>query len=616
MTGEAYLGVIRSALQRRWRDRLDDRTAREAQVIAATHGVSEVLARVIASRGADVHSAPAYLAPRLRDALPDPSVLVEMDKAVARLAKAVEARENVAIFGDYDVDGACSAALLGDYLAGFGLAPVIHIPDRLTEGYGPNSEAIRMLRGKGASLLVCVDCGTSGHAPLAEAARVGMDVIVLDHHQAPEALPQVHALVNPNRLDDLSGLGHLCAAGVVFLTLVGLNRALRAGIAKSSEVASGSRDPKGRESEYFASKKDIPDLMAMLDIVALATVADVVPLTGLNRAFVAQGLKVMRARERPGLVALADIARLDAEPEAWHLGFLLGPRINAGGRIGDAALGARLLMTKNPDEAREIAAKLDHLNRERQAVEEAMLAEAEEEALALAGLDDAGRSVLVVAGERWHPGIVGIVAGRIKERFQRPAFAIAHGEGEFASGSGRSLAGVDLGAAVRAAVEAGILVKGGGHAMAAGVTLLPERIADFAAFLEARLAGAVSASREADALMIDAALTAESLTPEFVADLARAGPFGQGNPEPVIVLPAHKLVDVRDIKGSHLKLTFLSPGGSRIEAMAFRAVGRPLGEAIVKARGQAVHLAATAGRDTWGGRPRVSLRVLDLAPVR
>lgn len=597
MTGEAYLGVTRSALGRRWRDRLEDRTAREAQVIAATHGVSEVLARVIASRGADVHSAPAFLAPRLRDALPDPSVLIDMDKAVARLAEAVSRREGVAIFGDYDVDGACSAALLGDYLAGLGLQPVIHIPDRLTEGYGPNSEAIRQLRDKGASLLVCVDCGTSGHGPLAEAARLGMDVIVLDHHQAPESLPQVLALVNPNRLDDLSGLGHLCAAGVVFLALVGLNRALR------------------------PSRNDLPDLMAMLDIVALATVADVVPLTGLNRAYVAQGLKVMRARERPGLVALADIARLDAEPEAWHLGFLIGPRINAGGRIGDAALGARLLMTRNPDEAREIAAKLDHLNRERQAVEEAMLAEAEEEALALAGLDDTGRAVLVVAGERWHPGIVGIVAGRLKERFQRPAFAIAKGaglsgEGEFAGGSGRSLAGVDLGAAVRAAVEAGILVKGGGHAMAAGVTLVPERIADFAAFLEARLASAVSASRETDALMIDAALTAESLTPEFVADLARAGPFGQGNPEPVIVLPAHRLVDVRDIKGVHLRLTFLSPGGSRIEAMAFRAVGRPLGEAILKARGQALHLAATASRDTWGGRARVSLKVVDVAPAR
>ena len=597
MTGGAYLGVTRSALNRRWQDRLEDRTAREAQMISATHGVSDVLARIIASRGADVHSAPGYLAPRLREAMPDPSVLIEMDTAVARLAKAVETRESVAIFGDYDVDGACSAALLGDYLAGFGLQPIIHIPDRLTEGYGPNSEAIAALRAKGASLLVCVDCGTSGHEPLAEAARLGMDVIVLDHHQAPEKLPAVHALVNPNRQDDLSGLGHLCAAGVVFLALVALNRVLR------------------------ATQKELPDLMAALDLVALASVADVVPLTGLNRAFVAQGLKVMRSRERGGLVALADVSRLDAEPEAWHLGFLLGPRINAGGRIGDAALGARLLMTKNPDEARAIAAKLDHLNRERQAVEEAMLAEAEEEALALAGLEmdgqvDAGRAVLVVAGERWHPGIVGIVAGRIKERFQRPAFAIARGEGEFATGSGRSIAGVDLGAAVRAAVDAGILVKGGGHAMAAGVTLLPERIADFAAFLEARLASAIATSREADALMIDAALTAESLTPEFVADIARAGPFGQGNPEPVIVLPAHKLVDIRELKAAHLKLTFLSPGGARVEAMAFRSVGKPLGDALVRARGQAIHVAATAGRDTWGGKPRVSLRVLDIAQVR
>jgi single-stranded-DNA-specific exonuclease len=592
MLRPAYLGVSRSALGRRWADRLDDRTAREAQAIAGAEGISEVLARILASRGADVHSAAAFLAPKLREAMPDPSVLIDMDRAAARLGKAIEASESVAIFGDYDVDGACSAALLGEYLAGFGLAPLIHIPDRITEGYGPNSEAIRLLHAKGARLLVCVDCGTSGHEPLADAKRLGMDVLVLDHHQAPEVLPDVAALVNPNRLDDLSGLGHLCAAGVTFLTLVALNRRMR---------------EKG---------KPVPDLIAALDLVALATVADVVPLTGLNRAFVAQGLKVMRGRGRIGLVALADVARLDAEPEAWHLGFLLGPRINAGGRIGDAALGARLLMTHNPDEAREIAARLDLLNRERQAVEEGMLVEAEEEALRLAGMDEAGHAVLVVAGARWHPGIVGIVAGRIKERFQRPAFAIAQGEGEFATGSGRSIAGVDLGAAVRAAVDAGILVKGGGHAMAAGVTLAPENIADFAAFLEARLAPAIAASREADCLMIDAALTAESLTPAFVADLARAGPFGQGNPEPVIALPAHKLIDVREIKATHLKLTFLSPGGGRIEAMAFRAGGRPLGDALVKARGHTVHVAATAGRDTWGGKPRVSLRVLDIALVR
>lgn len=588
MAGEPYLGVTRSALQRRWHDRLTPELAREAQAIGATHGLSDVLARVIASRGATIDNTAAFLEPRLREAMPDPSVLVDMDKAVERLASAVRAGERIAIFGDYDVDGACSAALLGQYLRHFGLEPLIHIPDRLTEGYGPNIDAIRALKERGASLLVCVDCGTSGHEPLAEAARCGMDVLVLDHHQAPEHLPAVHALVNPNRLDDLSGLGHLCAAGVVFLVLVGLNRALR------------------------AHHHDLPDLIAGLDIVALATVADVVPLTGLNRAYVAQGLKIIRARQRPGLVALADAARLDAEPEAWHLGFLLGPRINAGGRIGDSGLGARLLMTDDANEAREIAQRLDHLNRERQAAEEAMLAEAEEEALRLVGMDEQDRAVLVVAGESWHPGIVGIVAGRLKERFRRPSFAIAIGEGQ-GTGSGRSLTGVDLGAAVRAAVEAGVIAKGGGHAMAAGITLARDRIAAFAAFLEDRLAVDVAAAREADALLIDAALTAESLTPAFVADLARAGPFGQGNPEPVIVLPAHRLLDVRELRGGHLKLTLASGSGARAEAMAFRAAGRPLGEALQKWRGQNVHLAANAGRDTWGGRERVSLRVVDIA---
>lgn len=589
MDAAAYLGVTRSALGRRWLDRLTPDLAREAQAIGAAHGLSDVLSRVIASRGATLDSAAPYLEPRLREAMPDPSTLVDLDRAVERLATAIRARERIAIFGDYDVDGACSAALLGNYLRDLGLDPLVHIPDRLTEGYGPNIAAITALREKGASLLVTVDCGTSGHEPLAEAARLGMDVLVLDHHQAPEHLPAVHALVNPNRLDDLSGLGHLCAAGVVFLVLVALNRRLR------------------------SERNDLPDLIAGLDIVALATVADVVPLTGLNRAYVAQGLKVLRARSRPGLVALADAARLDAEPEAWHLGFLLGPRINAGGRVGDAGLGARLLMTTDPDEARAIAQQLDHLNRERQAAEEAMLAEAEEEALRLVGMDEQDRSVLVVAGERWHPGIVGIVAGRLKERFQRPAFAIATGENGQGTGSGRSLAGVDLGAAVRAAVEAGVIVKGGGHAIAAGVTLARDRITDFAAFLEDRLAADVAAARAADALLIDSALTAESLTPEFVADLARAGPFGQGNPEPVLALPSHRLLDIRELRGGHLKLTLTGGSGARAEAMAFRAAGRPLGEALQKARGRAIHLAVNAGRDNWGGRPRVSLRVIDIA---
>lgn len=611
MSEEAYLGVTRSALGRAFAERLDATGAREAARMAEVLGLSHALARVIAARGATLETAEAFLNPRLRDALPDPSSLVDMDRAVARLAQAILAHEQVAIFGDYDVDGACSAALLAGYLRHFGLDPFIHIPDRLTEGYGPNSEAIRALHGQGASVLVCVDCGTSGHAPLAEAKRLGMEVIVLDHHQAPETLPDVFALVNPNRLDDLSGLGHLCAAGVVFLFLAGLNRALReeAGKSDSSPRASGGALNQNQ------SVKNLPDLMSGLDIVALATVADVVPLTGLNRAYVAQGLKVMSQRGRPGLAALGDVARLSSAPEAWHLGYLLGPRINAGGRIGDAGLGARLLLTQDPDEAREIAAKLDHLNRERQAVEEAMLAEAEEEALRLAGLSEEGRSVLVVSGESWHPGIVGIIAGRLKERFGRPAFAIA-GAGAAVTGSGRSIAGVDLGAAVRAAVEGGILTKGGGHAMAAGVTLGQEAIPTFADFLETRLAAPVAAARASAALAVDAVLTAESLTPAFVAELARAAPFGQGNPEPLIVLPAHRIVDLRELNGGHIKLTLASGGGARIEAMAFRAAGKPLGDALARARGTVLHFAGTASIDTWGGRTKVSFKLQDVASPR
>lgn len=586
---EAYLGISRSALGRRWADRLDDAAAREAEAISRQLDVPAILARLLAGRGATLDSAARLLEPRLRDWLPDPSSVLDLDRAVERLARAVEAGEHVAIFGDYDVDGACSAALLGHALRHAGLSPVIHIPDRLTEGYGPNAEAIRQLRQRGATLLVCVDCGTSGHAPLAEAARLGMDVLVLDHHQAPESLPEVHALVNPNRLDDLSGLGHLCAAGVVFLTLVGLNRRLR------------------------GTNHHLPELLGQLDLVALATVADVVPLVGLNRAFVAQGLRVMRSRDRAGLAALADVSRLESEPEAWHLGYLLGPRINAGGRIGDAGLGARLLMTEDHAEAQRIAAQLDHLNRERQAVEEAMLAEAEDDAVRMAGLEGEGRAVLVVAGERWHPGIVGIVAGRLKERFQRPAFAFAPGDPGLLTGSGRSVAGVDLGAAVRLAVETGLAIKGGGHAMAAGITVRAERLSGLAEFLEQRLATAVSASREADFLRIDAALTAESLTPDFVTEIQRAGPFGQGNPEPVFVLPAHGVMDIRELRNGHLKITLASQGGARLEAMAFRAGGRPLGDALMASRGRKVHAAISVSKDNWGGRPRVSARLVDLA---
>lgn len=589
MSIPSYLGVARSALGRRWIDRLDAAAARQAEAIAGAHGVSLTLARILAARGVEVAGVERFLEPRLRDLMPDPDTLVDCARTVERLTSAIRSREQVAIFGDYDVDGACSAALLAGVLRAYRLDPLIHIPDRLTEGYGPNAQAIADLHARGARLLITVDCGTSGHLAFAEAQRLGMDVLVIDHHQAGETLPAVHALVNPNRQDDLSGLGHLCAAGVVFLVVAALNRAMR------------------------AEGATVPDLLESLDLVALATVADVVPLTGLNRAFVAQGLKVMRHRERLGLAALADAARLDAAPQAWHLGYLVGPRINAGGRIGDSGLGTRLLLTTDPDEARTIASQLDHLNRERQAIEEAMLAEAEEQALRDLGIaEEIDRAVIVASGENWHPGVVGIIAGRLKERFNRPAFAIADGE-EGATGSGRSISGVDLGAAVRAAVEAGIAVKGGGHAMAAGITLAKGGIAAFAAFLEKRLCSTVAAAREAGGFAIDAALTAESLTPDFVADLQRAGPFGQGNPEPVIALPAHRIADVIELRGGHLKAVLLSAGGARIEAMAFRAARRPLGEALLRARGSTMHLAGTLGVDHWGGREKVSVRLLDLS---
>jgi single-stranded-DNA-specific exonuclease len=589
MTGPDFLRVSRSALARRWQDRLDPPAARRAEAMAATLDLPSTLARILAGRGLEVETAPEFLDPRLRSSLPDPFVLVDAERAVARLELAVQKRETIAIFGDYDVDGACSAALLASFLRHLGLNPFVHIPDRLTEGYGPNTEAIRALHAEGARLLVCVDCGTSGHGPLGEAKALGMDVLVLDHHQAPVELPAIDALVNPNRQDDLSHLGHLCAAGVVFLTLVALNRALRA-----------------------AGRTDLPDLLAMLDLVALATVADVVPLTGLNRAFVAQGLKVMASRQRLGLATLADVARLDESPAAWHLGFLIGPRINAGGRIGDAALGARLLLAEDGAEARRIAETLDGLNRERQVVEEAMLLEAEAQALQAVGLDEVDREVLVVAGETWHPGIVGIVAGRLKERFRRPAFALARGEGALV-GSGRSMPGVDLGAAVRAAVEAGLALKGGGHAMAAGITLPEGGAAAFAAFLEERLGSAARAAREADHLLIDAALTAESLTPDFAREIQRAAPFGQGNPEPVFALAAHRLAEIMELRGGHLKLALVSAGGARLEAMAFRAAGKPLGEALMRWRGATIHAAGSITLDRWGGREKVSFRLVDAA---
>jgi len=588
-----FLGITNSALGRTWVERCDAAQSAIALAIAQTHGLPDVLSRVLAGRGVGIHDTEGFLNPRLRDLMPDPHVLTDMETAASRLADAVMRVEKVAIFGDYDVDGACSAALLAEYLRACGVSYAIHIPDRITEGYGPNVDAIRALKQQGADILVTVDCGTASTEPLAEAKRLGLDPIVLDHHQAPERLPEALAIVNPNRQDDLSGLGHLCAAGVVFLFLVALNRALR--------------------SRGFFQGRPEPDLMGSLDLVALATVADVVPLLGLNRAFVRQGLAIMRSRRRIGLAALLDAAGLAGAPECWHLGYLVGPRINAGGRIGDAALGSKLLLTEDPAQAGRLAAELDRLNRERQAIE--VVAVAEAEAQAMLALDrNPDLPVLVTASPGWHPGVVGLVSARTKERFRRPAFAFTLNPDGTATGSGRSVPGVDLGYAVRAAVEAGIAIKGGGHTMAAGVTILAADLERFLAFITEKLSEPVSATRLRDNFPIDATLTAAGAQPALVTALERAGPFGQGQPEPVFVFPQHRVIEAREVgSGGHVRVKLRGGDGSFIGGVAFRAAGQPLGQALSQAIGNPLHVAGTLSIDRWGGGEKVELRIQDAA---
>ncbi len=588
-----FLGVARSELGRPWRHRLSGPGLALAESLVQVEGLPDTLARVLAARGVTGAGLQAYLEPRLRDLMPDPLVLVDMERCVARLALAVSRGESVAIFGDYDVDGACSSALLARYLQAAGARPRIHIPDRLIEGYGPNGEAIRMLAGEGATLLVTVDCGTTSHDVLAEAGRLGMEVLVMDHHQAPVSLPEVSALVNPNRQDDMSGLGHLCAAGVVFMVLVALSRALRL-------------------SGHWGSRP-APDLLGELDLVALATVADVAPLIGLNRAFVRQGLAIARQRARPGLAALMDISGLNGPLEAWHFGFLMGPRINAGGRIGDASLGARLLMLDDDIAARDIARQLNELNRDRQEIERAAVDEAIAEVDSSLQRDPA-QPVIMAASPAWHPGIVGLVASRLKERFRRPAFAFALDEAGGGTGSGRSIIGVDLGRAVRAAAEAGVIVKGGGHAMAAGATLHPGGIGAFDAFITQALMEAVDDATANDGLLIDAALTAASVQPRLIEELASAGPFGSGSPEPTFVFGQHRIIDVQMVgSGGHIRVRLRAGDGATVGGVAFRAADQPLGQALMALRGEPAHIAATLAVDRWGGGERAELRVQDVA---
>jgi single-stranded-DNA-specific exonuclease len=588
-----FLGVERSATGRAWRDRLDERGQARALTIAQRLGIPELLARVLAGRGVEADEAQAFLDPTIKQLLPDPHTLTDMRAAAARIAHAIEHTEKVAIFGDYDVDGATASALLARYLRHCGLDPIIHIPDRIFEGYGPNVDAIRSFAEREVKLLITVDCGTTSIEPLTEAKKLGLDTVVIDHHQADEQLPPAVAIVNPNRADDLSGLGHLAAVGLIFVTLVALTRELR-------------------QRNFWNKSRAEPDLLSLLHLVALGTVADVVPLKGLNRAFVAKGLIALRRRDNVGMTALMDAARLTGPPEAWHLGFLLGPRINAGGRIGNAGLGAQLLMEEDPSEAARIAGELDRLNGERRQIETATVAQAEGEALAALGLEEKG-AVVVTAAEGWHPGVVGLVAARLKERYGRPAFAIALEPGGIGTGSGRSIAGVDLGRAVRQAVRDGLLIKGGGHAMAAGVTLPKGGLATFRAFLEATLAPSVEIARRETALMIDGAISAGGVNPALVEMLARAGPFGAGNPEPLLALPAHTLAYADPVGENHVRARFKSGDGKFVNAIAFRVAGTPLGRALLDNRGRQMHAAGYLAIDRWQGEERVQLRLTDVA---
>ncbi|MFN3864604.1 MAG: single-stranded-DNA-specific exonuclease RecJ [Erythrobacter sp.] len=582
------LGVTASLSGKAWRWRGGNMALGAASVRGLDHAI---LDQLLLTRGVREDDLARHTRPTLRNFLPDPSTFRDMDTAAERLAQAVIGGEQVTIYGDYDVDGATSAALLVELLRQVGHDAGYYIPDRLLEGYGPSGEALVRLAQSGSRLIVTVDCGAMAHEALGMARRAGVDVIVVDHHKCAPELPEATALVNPNRLDesDLGAAhGHLAAVGVAFLLAVALVRNLRA---------------KG----WFAARPE-PDLKGLLDLVALGTVADVAALHGLNRAFVAQGLKVLARRERIGMAALIDASRLTRAPQASDLGFALGPRINAGGRIGESTLGVRLLTTTDPEEARAIAARLSQLNEERRAIEAEVQAAAEAQ---LAGQHN--MAVQVLAGHGWHPGVIGIVAGRIKEKTGKPAIVIALNE-THGKGSGRSISGVDLGAAIIAAREAGLLVAGGGHAMAAGLTIEPARLADFAGYLDERLGRDVERARAGAAMLLDLALAPGGLTPQLVETLEAAGPYGVGWPAPRIAVGPVRIIKADIVGKDHLRLIASGNDGKSIKAIAFRAAETEMGQTLLhRSQGRRFHLAGRARIDDWGSRPAAELQLDDAA---
>ncbi|MEO3415722.1 single-stranded-DNA-specific exonuclease RecJ [Roseovarius sp. CAU 1744] len=579
---DAYLGIHASLSGRRWIGPAPE-IERLAEAMGQQTALPPPLCLTLARLGVATEDTASYLKPQLRDLLPDPRGLKDMARAAARFLQAVERRERIAIFADYDVDGGSSAALLVDWLRQMGRTATLYVPDRIDEGYGPNEPAMAELAAA-HDLIICVDCGTLSHGPVA--AAEGADVVILDHHLGGETLPAALAVVNPNRQDEDGALAHLCAAAVVFLMLVEVGRQMREA---------------GRKG---------PDLLAMLDLVALATVADVAPLKGVNRAFVQQGLRVMAARKRPGLVALSDVARLDTAPTAYHLGFVLGPRVNAGGRIGKADLGARLLSTSDPGEARSLAERLDQLNAERRDVEAAVRAAAMDQAESR-GLD---APLVWAAGEGWHPGVVGIVASRLKEATNRPAIVIGL-DGDEGKGSGRSVSGVDLGASVHRLAAEGLLVKGGGHRMAAGLTVARERLEAAMERLSELLGRQGAGEAGPSDLRLDGVLMPGAASVELVEQIEAAGPFGAGAPGPRYAFPDMAIGFARRVGDSHLKLRFGDGIGAQMEAIVFGAYDGPMGTALENHQGARFHLAGRLEINSWGGRQSVQLRLEDAAPA-
>ncbi|WP_455481245.1 single-stranded-DNA-specific exonuclease RecJ [Bartonella sp. B12(2025)] len=587
-----FLNVESSACGQAWLDALDIQGINNALSISQKFGFPDELARVLAARDVDESEAVAFINPTLRTLMPDPESFTDMQCAAKRIVKAILNREKVAVFGDYDVDGACSSALVARFFRYFGVEVKIYIPDRIIEGYGPNEQAMKMLVQEGARLIITVDCGANSPDAVKAVRFAGADVVILDHHQMSEVHQEAVALVNPNRPDDFSGQGHLCAAGVVFVTLAWVNHLLR--------------------KKQFEEK--LPDLLSMLDLVALATICDVVPLQGVNRAFVVKGLQVARSMYNPGIAALTKVARIGEPLNSFHLGFLLGPRINAGGRIGDQALGARLLSCEDRDEADKIAEQLNQFNQERQEMESIQLAQAESY-IDFLYQDRETLVSLVIAHQEWHPGIVGLLASRLKERFFCPVFAIALKEDGSGVGSGRSISGIDLGALVREAVALNLLEKGGGHSMAAGITIQSTKVETFRAWFEEKVSLMVSQLRTKKSLSIDGCLSASGINKALFDMIEKAGPFGSGNNAPVFALPSHRLVNLCEVGKGHMRLVMSNIEGTKLQGIAFRAVGTPLGDFLSKNIGEMIHLAGNLSLNYWNGTVNPQLRVIDAAVV-